>query len=488
MSLWVPIDSLWTTIPTYLTVWKMAASLLLQPYQSCFRVRRPKPIVPFHSLPPSVQHLYAMATLAGKTYKKPKGIARPPNSWILYRRDAKNNLPPVAPGQPRRAQADVSKIISEMWKSESDHVRAHYERLAEQAKMEHKMMYPDYKFTPETKQEKGRRKAAEAAAKELKRAQKNNRNRGAPYVVPVPHHASSVAYDAHPYDPAAYYGDAGPSPPLSAAPSPISGESPPYSPFNPQQQLHPYPPQPSAISSPGSDACPPSQIPENHTSYMYGTTMPPLQAPHLGYMSVQLPHPDAFNGQPSPPQPSAHQGEVIPWTQNPSNQSQVTLPGVSADVSDTQYLLACLTNECRILGLTTRMVGAHSTAWIYNMPPRLPPVILLSSLWKGSISMRCSKTLVRRSKSLWGLRRCNSATKHRRHSTSNLPHSSVHTTSLNQMHKLHDRVRHRHRKAPHQRSLIIPLQIRRHAHHLYRWLIMTLTFTTIAYIQIRHQE
>ena len=328
----------------------MAASFLLQPYQSCFRVRRPKPVVPFHSLHPSVQHLYAMATLAGKPYRKPKGIARPPNSWILYRRDAKNNLPPVAPGQPRRAQADVSKIISEMWKSESDLVRAHYERLAEQAKMEHKMMYPDYKFTPETKQDKERRKAAEAAAKEFKRAQKNNRNRGAPYVVPVPHRASSVAYDAHPYDPAAYYGDAGPSPPLSAAPSPISGESPPYSPLNAQQQLLPYRPQPSERSSPGSDAYSPSQILENHS---YGTTMPSLQSQHPGYMPAQLPHPCEFKGHPSPPQQSAFRGEVMPWSQNPSNQSQVTLPGVSADVSDTQCLLACLTNECRVLVLIT---------------------------------------------------------------------------------------------------------------------------------------
>lgn len=327
----------------------MAASLLLQPYQSCFRVRRPKPVVPFHSLHPSVQHLYAMATLAAQPYKKPKGIARPPNSWILYRRDARNNLPPEAPGEPRRAQADVSKLISTMWKNEPDHVRAHYERLAEQAKMEHKMMYPDYKFTPETKQEKERRKAAEAAAKEFKRAQKNNRNRGAPYVVPVPHHSPSVAYDAHPYDPAAYYGDAGPSPPLSAAPSPISGESPPYSPLNPQQQLHPYPPQPSARSSPGSDAYPTPQNPENHSSpasHVYGTAMPPLQTPHPGYVPAQLPHPDAFKAQPSPPQQqSAYQGEVMPWTQNPSNQSQVTLPGVSADVSDSQSSLTGLTNK-----------------------------------------------------------------------------------------------------------------------------------------------
>lgn len=210
-------------------------------------------------------------------------------------------------------------------------------------------MYPDYKFTPETKQEKERRKAAEAAAKEFKRAQKNNRNRGAPYVVPVPHHSPSVAYDAHPYDPAAYYGDAGPSPPLSAAPSPISGESPPYSPLNPQQQLHPYPPQPSARSSPGSDAYPTPQNPENHSSpasHVYGTAMPPLQTPHPGYVPAQLPHPDAFKAQPSPPQQqSAYQGEVMPWTQNPSNQSQVTLPGVSADVSDSQSSLTGLTNK-----------------------------------------------------------------------------------------------------------------------------------------------
>ena len=79
-------------------------------------------------------------------------------------------MPPVAPGQPRRAQAEVSKIISDMWRQEPDHVKAKYERMAEQAKAEHRMMYPNYKFSPESKQEKEMRKAAKAAEKELKRA------------------------------------------------------------------------------------------------------------------------------------------------------------------------------------------------------------------------------------------------------------------------------------------------------------------------------
>lgn len=131
------------------------------------------------------------------------------------------------------------------------------------------------------------------------------------------------------------------------------------------------------------------------------------------------------------------------------------------------------------------------------MPLPSPPVILPSSLWKGSISIPCSKTLVRRSRYLWGPSRCHTAMKHRRHSTSNLPHSSAHTTSPNQMRILHSpmslaRVRCRPHRVSHQHSLAMPFKPHRRVRHLRRCPIMAhplrLMSTTVAYILACHQE
>ncbi|KAG2033502.1 high mobility group box domain-containing protein, partial [Suillus americanus] len=79
---------------------------------------------------------------------------RPPNAWILYRSDKIKVLPPAQPGQRSRAQADVSKLISDMWRNESDAVKLEYERLADARKAEHQRLYPDYRFQPMKKEEK----------------------------------------------------------------------------------------------------------------------------------------------------------------------------------------------------------------------------------------------------------------------------------------------------------------------------------------------
>ncbi|KZT26796.1 hypothetical protein NEOLEDRAFT_1062187, partial [Neolentinus lepideus HHB14362 ss-1] len=79
---------------------------------------------------------------------------RPPNAWILYRSDKLREMPPVPPGMPRRAQADVSREISQMWKNESEVVRSEYERLAEVRKAQHQNAYPGYRYHPISKAEK----------------------------------------------------------------------------------------------------------------------------------------------------------------------------------------------------------------------------------------------------------------------------------------------------------------------------------------------
>jgi HMG (high mobility group) box protein len=138
-------------------------------------------------LPPSSislpQHLVMsdiMKDNAGAGAKPP----RPPNSWILYRSDKIQELPPTPLGQPKPTQAQVSKIISAQWRTESDEVRAMYEQRAETAKAEHARLYPDYRFAPQKKADKDRIREEKRQAKEQERASRRVRARVTPYPLP----------------------------------------------------------------------------------------------------------------------------------------------------------------------------------------------------------------------------------------------------------------------------------------------------------------
>ncbi|KAG0702978.1 hypothetical protein DFH29DRAFT_998930 [Suillus ampliporus] len=191
--------------------------------------------------------LYAMtgpirSSTSGKARAKEIQPPRPPNAWILYRSDKLRSLPPELPGGQRRAQADVSKLISEMWRSESEAVKLEYERLADAKKAEHQRLYPTYRFQPMKKEEKERLKEERRQEKEHARAQKKGRSRtnavagpseepqppmppmayAAPYLLPggmpPPMHMHQPPYMM--FHPEVQFGPAGPSPPLSAASSP----------------------------------------------------------------------------------------------------------------------------------------------------------------------------------------------------------------------------------------------------------------------------
>lgn len=103
---------------------------------------------------------------------------RPPNAWILYRSiklkemKAQPDFPPkvqkntkvsnndssdsssevavTAPikGKSACLQAEVSRIISTMWKNENAKVKADYVKMAEDRKKQHTDMFPDYKYKP----------------------------------------------------------------------------------------------------------------------------------------------------------------------------------------------------------------------------------------------------------------------------------------------------------------------------------------------------
>lgn len=70
-----------------------------------------------------------------------KRIPRPPNSFLIYRKEhAKKYAGLVA--------TELSTKLAMAWKKESPERHAYYAELAERAKQEHAIKFPDYKFTP----------------------------------------------------------------------------------------------------------------------------------------------------------------------------------------------------------------------------------------------------------------------------------------------------------------------------------------------------
>lgn len=45
-------------------------------------------------------------------------------------------------------QAQISRMVSQMWKSESEQVKEHYAKLAAEHKLEHQRQYPNYRYQP----------------------------------------------------------------------------------------------------------------------------------------------------------------------------------------------------------------------------------------------------------------------------------------------------------------------------------------------------
>ncbi|KAK7416209.1 hypothetical protein QQZ08_012087 [Neonectria magnoliae] len=75
------------------------------------------------------------ATITGR-------IPRPPNSWILYRTSKSQE---VANQNPGITAAQISTVVSSMWKNEAPEVKAYWQGLAEEEERKHKAQHPGYK-------------------------------------------------------------------------------------------------------------------------------------------------------------------------------------------------------------------------------------------------------------------------------------------------------------------------------------------------------
>ena len=73
---------------------------------------------------------------------------RPPNSFILYRRDKHAEITTQNRGAKALNNNVISKIVATMWKQETAEVKAIYSAKAEEEKRAHMIKFPDYKYQP----------------------------------------------------------------------------------------------------------------------------------------------------------------------------------------------------------------------------------------------------------------------------------------------------------------------------------------------------
>ena len=93
-------------------------------------------------------------SVSGKAPKVRKGATRPnhtprpPNSFILYRKDKHAEIISQNFTEKILNNNTISRLVADMWRKESDHVKALYASKAEEEKQKHFLKYPNYKYQP----------------------------------------------------------------------------------------------------------------------------------------------------------------------------------------------------------------------------------------------------------------------------------------------------------------------------------------------------
>ncbi|KAJ3335084.1 hypothetical protein HDU93_006552 [Gonapodya sp. JEL0774] len=102
---------------------------------------------------------------------RPAIVPRPPNSFILYRRDCSRAIiaEHLARGE-TISNIRVSRLVGERWANETKDVKEKYSVVAEECRRKHGEMYPGYKYTPrKVKPRRGKREHNEYQIKQLKK-------------------------------------------------------------------------------------------------------------------------------------------------------------------------------------------------------------------------------------------------------------------------------------------------------------------------------
>ncbi|RFU77035.1 mat1-2-1 [Trichoderma arundinaceum] len=85
---------------------------------------------------------------------KPVKIPRPPNAYILYRKDRHNIVKAANPGITNN---EISQILGRAWNQESREMRQKYKEMSEEIKLALLEKHPDYQYKPRKSSEKRRR-------------------------------------------------------------------------------------------------------------------------------------------------------------------------------------------------------------------------------------------------------------------------------------------------------------------------------------------
>ncbi|RHZ76966.1 hypothetical protein Glove_187g74 [Diversispora epigaea] len=83
-----------------------------------------------------------------KTRGKKGRITRPQNAFILYRKDTQAK---ILKSKPDTKLDQVSKIVSDLWKNETNQRKNHYIKLSDLCGLVHQDLFPNYKFKPKQK-------------------------------------------------------------------------------------------------------------------------------------------------------------------------------------------------------------------------------------------------------------------------------------------------------------------------------------------------
>jgi hypothetical protein len=161
---------------------------------------------------------------------------RPQNAWILYRAWALGGLLEKQPELKGKPQAQISKILGSQWATETPEIRKHFEHQANLQKERHAQEFPDYVFKPQKKEDKEREREtkkkeraktreAEKLRKEVAKALRSGHPPQS--LTGIPEGGTGVMTFATPdsdlHKFAVYsFDDLGPSPPMSACPSPAA--------------------------------------------------------------------------------------------------------------------------------------------------------------------------------------------------------------------------------------------------------------------------
>lgn len=184
-------------------------------------------------------------------------VPRPPNAFMLYRKNMAAQMPAPGPGEPRLSQGELSRHLARSWRELNPEDRVFWEQLAALKDSEHKAKYPNYKYQPKKKEEKTRlAEERKAEKKRVAAAKKQSRFRSTSSTTPAAANNATQVVAPHPAQPVPYFMPApqhyipvpfisnvdtsAPSPPMSAASTP-----------GPDSSLNASPaPQPGSLMSP----------------------------------------------------------------------------------------------------------------------------------------------------------------------------------------------------------------------------------------------